>query len=206
MIDPLRTALLVDSDCERLPPLRTAPMPSGGQRSEAIAALPARVKPLVEAMRAAGGDRDLRRSSRSSPGATASRSYPRICAPCGLPDARRLPAGLLGSMRWWTRSSPAERGDREGRLFGLLHTRLEWVLRKLGIDRLLVCGIVTQTAASPPPCATRTCATSETTVLRRRLRRLLRGGPPARRSRAADAGWPRIVSESARRCTDLEGR
>jgi hypothetical protein len=38
-------------------------------------------------------------------------------------------------------------------------TRLEWVLRKLGIDRLLVAAS-SPTAASPPPCATRMCATS----------------------------------------------
>jgi len=141
MIDPLRTALLVvDLQNDFLHP--DGAYARGGQRSEAIAALPARVKPLVEAMRAAGGI-VISTQFTLQPG----RDGEPIISPHLRAMRPFLTRGdfLPGS---WGHAlvdalQPADVVIEKVAYSAFYMTRLEWVLRKLGIDRLLVCGIVT---------------------------------------------------------------
>lgn len=141
MIDPLRTALLVvDLQNDFLHP--DGAYARGGQGSDAIAALPARVKPLAAAMRAAGG---LVVSTQFTlqPG----RGGEPIVSPHLRAMRPFLRKGdfLPGS---WGHAlvdtlQPADVVIEKVAYSAFYMTRLEWVLRKLDIDRLLVCGIVT---------------------------------------------------------------
>ncbi|WP_349371650.1 cysteine hydrolase [Salinarimonas sp.] len=141
MIDPLRTALLVvDLQNDFLHP--KGAYARGGQTSEAIAALPAKVAPLANAMREAGG---LVVSTQFTlqPG--------RGGEPIVSPHLRQL-RPFLGRGDFapgsWGHAlveelQPADVVIEKVAYSAFYMTRLEWVLRKLGIDRLLVCGIVT---------------------------------------------------------------
>ena len=141
MIDPLRTALLVvDLQNDFLHP--NGAYARGGQASAAIAELPARVKPLVEAMRAAGG-LVISTQFTLQPG----REGEPIISPHLRAMRPFLKRGdfLPGS---WGHAlvdalQPADVVIEKVAYSAFYMTRLEWVLRKLGIDRLLVCGIVT---------------------------------------------------------------
>ncbi|GGK17532.1 cysteine hydrolase family protein [Salinarimonas ramus] len=141
MIDPARTALLVvDLQNDFVHP--DGAYARGGQTSEAIAALPARVKPLADAMRAAGG---LVVSTQFTlqPG----RGGEPLISPhlkAMRPFLRRgdfLPGSwghaLVDTLQ------PADVVIEKVAYSAFYMTRLEWVLRKLDVDRLLVAGIVT---------------------------------------------------------------
>lgn len=141
MIDPIRTALLVvDLQNDFLDP--DGAYARGGQGSDAIAALPAKVKPLCEAMRAAGGlvvsTQFTLQPGRGgepivSPHLRAMRPF--LCKGDFLPGS--WGHALVDALQ------PADVVIEKVAYSAFYMTRLEWVLRKLGIDRLLVCGIVT---------------------------------------------------------------
>jgi ureidoacrylate peracid hydrolase len=141
MIDPLRTALLiVDLQNDFLHP--QGAYARGGQTSAAIAALPAKVKPLADAMRQAGG-LVISTQFTLQPG--------RGGEPIVSPHLRQL-RPFLGRGDFapgsWGHAlvdelQPADVVIEKVAYSAFYMTRLEWVLRKLGIDRLLVCGIVT---------------------------------------------------------------
>ena len=113
----------------------------GGAVSSAAAALPARVKPVADALRAAGG-------------CVVSSHFTLWPGPGGAP----LISPHLLKLRPFLRQGDFVRGgwghalvDELGADFGVdkvaysafYMTQLEWVLRKRGIDTLMVCGIVT---------------------------------------------------------------
>ncbi|WP_029031103.1 cysteine hydrolase family protein [Salinarimonas rosea] len=140
-IDPTRTALLiVDLQNDFLHP--DGAYARGGQTSAAIAALPDRVKPLAEAMRAAGG-LVISAQFTLQPG----RGGEPIVSPHLMAMRPFLRRGdfLPGS---WGHTlvdtlQPADVVIEKVAYSAFYMTRLDWVLRKLDIDRLLVCGIVT---------------------------------------------------------------
>lgn len=141
MIDPLRSALLiVDLQNDFLHP--DGAYARGGQASEAIAALPAKLKPLADAMREAGG---LVISTQFT--LQPAREGEPIISPHLRAMRPFLKRGdfLPGS---WGHAlvdalQPADVVIEKVAYSAFYMTRLEWVLRKLGIDRLLVAGIVT---------------------------------------------------------------
>ena len=114
----------------------------GGQASDAIAALPARIKPLADAMRAAGG-------------AIVGTRFTLVPGRGGEP----LISDHLKAIRPFLRRGdflPGSWGSAtvdalqpvdvevEKVAFSAFYmSRLEWVLRKLEITQLIVCGIVT---------------------------------------------------------------
>ncbi len=113
-----------------------------GQGAPAIAALPARIRPLADALRAAGG-------------LVVSTQFTLVPGRGGEP----LISPHLKSLRPFLKKGDFLPGSWGHRLVDELQpadvviekvaysafymTRLEWVLRKLGVDRLLVAGIVT---------------------------------------------------------------
>lgn len=113
-----------------------------GQAAPAIAALPDRLAPLARAMRAAGGW-------------VASTAFTLVPGQGGEP----MISPHLRALRPFLRAGDFQPGAWGHRLVDALQpadltvekiaysafymTRLEWVLRKAGIERLLVCGIVT---------------------------------------------------------------
>jgi ureidoacrylate peracid hydrolase len=113
-----------------------------GQTSEAIAALPERVLPVAEAVRAAGGW-IVSTQFTLVPGKDG--------APFISPHLARLRPflgkgdfapgswghGLVDSLQ------PADLTVEKVAYSAFYMTRMEWVLRKAGIETLLVCGIVT---------------------------------------------------------------
>jgi nicotinamidase-related amidase len=140
-IDPARTALLtIDLQNDFLHP--DGAYGRAGQTAEAIAALPARIAPLRDALRAAGGT-------------YVSAQFTLVPGPGGAP----LIAPHLKALRPFLGSgdfAPGEWGHRLVDTLGpadyviekvaysaLYQTRLEYLLRALGIDTLIVGGIVT---------------------------------------------------------------
>lgn len=114
----------------------------GGATAPAIAALPARVKPVADAVRAAGGwiisthftlVPGKRGEPFISPHLKALRPFLRRgdFAPGGFGHA------LVDELR------PADLSVEKVAYSAFYMTRLEWVLRKAGIDTLAFCGIVT---------------------------------------------------------------
>ena len=114
----------------------------GGVTSLGIAALPARLAPLVRAMRAAGGW-------------VVSTHFPLVPGRNGLPfisphlqRARPfLRTGDFQSGSWGhalvDNLAPADLAVEKVAFSAFYQTRLEWVLARAGITRLLVAGIVT---------------------------------------------------------------
>jgi len=114
----------------------------GGQSSPDIAALPARIKPLADALRAAGG-------------VVVATQFTLVPGRGGQP----LISPHLKQMRPFLTSGDFAPGSWGQAIVDLLQpvdaavekvaysafymSRLEWVIRKLGVTRLLVCGIVT---------------------------------------------------------------
>ncbi|MEQ9815159.1 MAG: cysteine hydrolase [Azospirillaceae bacterium] len=114
----------------------------GGQASAEIAALPGRIKPLAERLRAAGGW-------------IISTQFTLVPGKGGAP----LISPHLKAMRPFLGTGDFQPGSWGHALVDALQpadltvekvaysafymTRLEWLLRKCGIDRLVVCGIVT---------------------------------------------------------------
>lgn len=140
-IDPARTGLLiVDLQNDFLHP--DGAYARGGQTSDAIAALPARVKPVADALRAAGGW-------------VISTQFTLVPGKGGEPFI----SPHLKALRPFLRKGDFEPGAWGHQLVDTLQpadltvekvaysafymTRMEFVLRKAGIETLMICGIVT---------------------------------------------------------------
>ncbi len=147
--DPKRTALLtIDLQNDFLH--AQGAYGRAGQTSEAISALPARVKPLVDALRAKGG-------------VYISAQFTLVPGPDGEP----LIAPHLKELRPFLGKgdfapgafghnlvdelSPADFTVEKVAYSAFYQTRLEYILRYLGIDTLIVGGI--GTPGAPHPCA-----------------------------------------------------
>jgi nicotinamidase-related amidase len=140
-IDPRRTALLtIDLQNDFLHP--QGAYGRAGQTAEAIAALPARIAPLASALRAKGGT-------------YVSAQFTLVPGPGGEPlIAPHLKAlrPFLGKGDFapgaWGHAlvdalAPADYTVEKVAYSAFYQTRLEYILRALGIDRLIVGGIVT---------------------------------------------------------------
>ncbi|MGR3503993.1 cysteine hydrolase [Pseudaestuariivita sp.] len=113
-----------------------------GQSSEAILALPERVAPLAKALRAAGGS-------------VISTQFTLVPGPDGAPlisPHLKLLRPFLGTGDFapgaWGHAlvdtlQPADYTVEKVAYSAFYMTRLEWLIRKTGIETLLVCGIVT---------------------------------------------------------------
>jgi len=113
-----------------------------GQSAEAIAALPGRVKPLADAMRATGGW-------------IVSTQFTLVPAKGGEPFISEhlrelrpfLGKGDFEPGAWGHRLvdelQPADLTVEKIAYSAFYQTRLEWVLKRAGINTLMVCGIVT---------------------------------------------------------------
>lgn len=140
-IDAERTALLVvDLQNDFLHP--EGAYGRAGQTAEAITALPGRVKPLADTMRSAGGW-------------IVSTQFTLVPAKGGEPFI----SGHLKELRPFLGKGDFEPGAWGHQLVddlqpadltvekvaysAFFQTRLEWVLRRAGVETLLVCGIVT---------------------------------------------------------------
>jgi nicotinamidase-related amidase len=140
-LDPARTALLiVDLQNDFLDP--AGAYGRAGQSSPAIAALPARVKPVADALRARGGW-------------IVSTQFTLVPAKGGAP----MISPHLQRLRPFLRKGDFQPGAWGHQLVDLLQpadlsvekvaysafyqTRLEWLLRKTGIETVILCGIVT---------------------------------------------------------------
>lgn len=140
-IDPARTGLLiVDLQNDFLH--RDGAYARGGQVSAEIAALPARVLPLAKALRGVGGW-VISAQFTLVPG--------RDGEPFISPHLKSL-RPFLGKGDFapgsWGNSlvdvlQPADLSVEKVAYSAFYMTRMEWVLRKAGIEMLLVCGIVT---------------------------------------------------------------
>ena len=140
-IDPARTGLLiVDLQNDFLH--RDGAYARGGQVSAEIAALPARVLPLAKALRGVGGW-VISAQFTLVPG--------RGGEPFISPHLKSL-RPFLGKGDFapgsWGNSlvdvlQPADLSVEKVAYSAFYMTRMEWVLRKAGIEMLLVCGIVT---------------------------------------------------------------
>ena len=140
-IDASRTALLiVDLQNDFLHP--EGAYARGGQTSEAIAALPERVKPVADALRARGGW-------------VVSTQFTLVPGKGGEPFISPhlkslrsfLGKGDFAPGEWGHRLvdalQPADITIEKVAYSAFYMTRLEWVLRKAGIETLIMCGIVT---------------------------------------------------------------
>lgn len=140
-LDPARTALLLgDMQNDFIHP--DGAYARGGAVAEAIAALPARLKPVADAMRAAGGW-------------IVSTHFTLVPArggePMISPHLKRLRPFLRkgdfapGSFghALIDELAPADLQVEKVAYSAFYMSRLEWVLRKAGIDTLVVAGIVT---------------------------------------------------------------
>jgi ureidoacrylate peracid hydrolase len=114
----------------------------GGQSSPDIAALPERIKPLADALRAAGGV-IIATHFTLVPGRG---GEPLISA--HLKQMRPfLTSGDFAPGSWGQATvdtlQPIDVAVEKVAYSAFYMSRLEWVIRKLGVTRLLVCGIVT---------------------------------------------------------------
>jgi nicotinamidase-related amidase len=140
-LDPTRTALLVvDLQNDFLHP--QGAYGRAGQGAPEIVALPGRVKPLADAMRARGG-LVISTQFTLQPG----RGGEPIVSPHLKSLRPFLAKGDFLPGAWGHRLvdelQPADVTIEKVAYSAFYMTRLEWVLRKLGVDRLLVAGIVT---------------------------------------------------------------
>lgn len=114
----------------------------GGQSSADIAALPARVAPLAKAVREAGG-MVIATQFTLQPG----RGGEPLISPHLLKLRPFLRRGDFAPGSWGQATvdalQPVDVAIEKVAYSAFYMTRLEWVLRKLGLTRLLVCGIVT---------------------------------------------------------------
>lgn len=140
-LDPTRTALLiVDLQNDFLHP--DGAYGRGGQASAAIAALPARVRPVADALRARGGW-IVSTQFTLVPGKGGE--------PMISPHLKRLrPFLRKGDFQpgaWGHQLvevlQPADLSVEKIAYSAFYQTRLEWLLRKAGIDTVILCGIVT---------------------------------------------------------------
>lgn len=138
---PAETALLiVDLQNDFLHP--EGAYARGGQASAAIAALPARIAPLAAALRAKGGW-VVSTQFTLVPG----KGGEPIISPHLLALRPFLRKGDFQPGAWGHQLvdelQPADLSVEKIAYSAFYMTRLEWVLRKSGIRRLMVCGIVT---------------------------------------------------------------
>ena len=139
--DPAATALLiVDLQNDFLHP--DGAYARGGQKSAEIAALPERIKPAADAMRASGGW-------------VVSTQFTLVPGKQGEPFISPHLKALRPFLRKgdfapgsWGHSlvdtlQPSDLMIEKVAYSAFYMSRLEWVLRKAGIDTLIVCGIVT---------------------------------------------------------------
>lgn len=140
-LDPARTALLiVDLQNDFLDP--KGAYGRAGQASPAITALPGRIRPVAEALRAKGGW-IISTQFTLVPGKGGE--------PMIAPHLKRLrPFLRRGDFQpgGWGHQvvdslQPADISVEKVAYSAFYQTRLEWALRKAGIDVLMVCGIVT---------------------------------------------------------------
>lgn len=113
-----------------------------GQSSAEIAALPARIAPLAKAVREAGG-MVIATQFTLQPG----RGGEPLISPHLLKLRPFLRRGDFAPGSWGQATvdalQPVDVAIEKVAYSAFYMTRLEWVLRKLGLTRLLVCGIVT---------------------------------------------------------------
>ena len=114
----------------------------GGQSSPDIAALPARIKPLADALRAAGGV-VVATQFTLVPG----RGGQPLISPHLKQMRPFLTSGDFAPGSWGQATvdllRPVDVAVEKVAYSAFYMSRLEWVIRKLGVTRLLVCGIVT---------------------------------------------------------------
>jgi nicotinamidase-related amidase len=114
----------------------------GGQGAPAIAALPAKVAPIARALRAKGGE-IMATQFTMVPG----RGGEPIISPHLKQLRPFLTKGDFAPGSWGQdvveELHPIDVKIEKVAYSAFYMTRLEWVLRKIGIERLLVCGIVT---------------------------------------------------------------
>lgn len=140
-LDPSKTALLiVDLQNDFIHP--EGAYARGGQSDPAIAALPQRVEPLAAALRKAGGV-VMATQFTLVPG----RGGEPIISPHLKQLRPFLGKGDFAPGSWGQDVvdvlKPVDVKVEKVAYSAFYMTRLEWVLRKLGISQLLVCGIVT---------------------------------------------------------------
>ncbi len=140
-ISPKTTALmLVDMQNDFLHP--KGAYGRAGQRSDAIAALPARLKPLVEAMRAAGGwivstHFTLVPGKGGQPFISPHLKAMRPFLGRGDFSPGSFGHALIDDL------APADLSVEKVAFSAFYQTRLDWVLRRAGIETLVFSGIVT---------------------------------------------------------------
>ena len=140
-MNPVNTALLVcDLQNDFIHP--DGAYARGGQSAPEIAALPARIRPLADALRARGG-LVLATQFTLVPG----RAGEPLIAP-HLKELRPfLRKGDFAPGSWGNATvdelQPVDAAVEKVAYSAFYMTRLEWLVRKLGITRLLACGIVT---------------------------------------------------------------
>ena len=140
-VDPTRTALLiVDLQNDFLHP--DGAYARGGLKNADIAALPARIKRLADALRARGGC-VISTHFTLVPG----RGGEPIISPHLLQIRPFLRKGDFAPGSWGhalvDELAPADMSVEKVAYSAFYMTRLDWLLRKCGIDRLIVGGIVT---------------------------------------------------------------
>lgn len=140
-VSPAHTALLlVDLQNDFVHP--DGAYGRGGAGVAEIAALPERIRPLADAMRAAGGW-IVATQFTLVPG----RGGEPIVSPHLKALRPFLAKGDFAPGAWGHRLvdalQPADLSVEKLAYSAFYQTRLEWVLRKCGIERLIVCGIVT---------------------------------------------------------------
>ncbi|MCU0883520.1 MAG: cysteine hydrolase [Beijerinckiaceae bacterium] len=141
LLSPANTALLLcDLQNDFIHP--DGAYARGGQSAPEIAALPARIRPLADALRKRGG-LVLATQFTLVPG--------RAGEPLIAPHLRQLRPflrkGDFAPGSWGNATvnelQPVDAAVEKIAYSAFYMTRLEWLVRKLGITRLLVCGIVT---------------------------------------------------------------
>jgi nicotinamidase-related amidase len=140
-VDPGSTALLIMDLQNDFVHARGA-YARGGQGAPEIAALPAKVKPLAEVLRARGGV-IMATHFTLVPG----RGGAPIISPHLLQLRPFLKQGDFAPGSWGQATvdelQPVDVAIEKVAYSAFYMSRLEWVIRKLGITRLLACGIVT---------------------------------------------------------------
>ncbi|MEM0937046.1 MAG: cysteine hydrolase [Pseudomonadota bacterium] len=114
----------------------------GGQTSEAIAVLPARVKPLADALRARGGWIVSTQFTLVPGKGGAPFIAPHLKALRPFLDKGDFAPGSWGHALV-EELQPADLTVEKVAYSAFYQTRMDWALRKAGIETLYVCGIVT---------------------------------------------------------------
>lgn len=141
VLDPATTALLI-CDLQNDFIHRNGAYARGGQSAPEIAALPARIRPLLNALKAKGG-MVIATQFTLVPG----RGGEPLISPHLKQLRPFLAKGDFAPASWGNATvdelQPVDVAIEKVAYSAFYMTRLEWVIRKLGITRLLACGIVT---------------------------------------------------------------